>query len=230
MRGMQQRGQCRLLCWVSMARKVPPRGDVNRAWFEERLSATEKNMADLARHLKLDPSAVSRMFKGERWISEREIDAIARFLHAPPQEVERHAGQSRDATGAPTGILLAASVNARGEIERMTEPRPLPQVVIEKARAVLSLGGQGQIIAAQIRAPKGPLTILDDAVILFQPTDAVELSAIGALSICRNFAGKQIIAKIVSARKTGEARLVTVAGEAVEFDLHTATPIIAIIP
>ena len=167
------------------------------------------------------------MIAGLRDMQPDEARAIANFIRAPLEEVLKHAGLS-DGDGEPRAVLLVATINETGCIERLTEPRPLPQSVITTARSVIA--ELPRVLAAQIRAMSGPLTILDDAVVLFGHTEEVEPSAIGVLSICRNFAGEQIMAKIERARKTGEARVVTTDGNIKEFDLQTATPVLAIIP
>lgn len=128
--------------------------------------------------------------------------------------------------------MLAAAINEKGVLERIKEPKPLPQPIIDRANAAISLRetGNGRILAAQIRAMAGPLAFLDDAVVLFGHTEGVERAAIGVLAICRSQQGEQIIAKIDRARKTGEARVICVDGKVKEFALDTATPVIAIIP
>lgn len=174
----------------------------------------------------MDPSAVSRMLSGDRKMQPDEARAIAHFIGAPISEVMKHAGLTID--GEITPVVLVATINERGQIERLTEPRPLPASVIERAQSAID--AVPRVLAAQIRALSGPLTVMDDAVVLFGHTDEVEPSSIGVLSICRNFAGDQILAKIERARKTGEARVVTIDGKVKEFDLQTATPVLTIIP
>lgn len=159
-----------------------------------------------------------------------EANDIAAFLHAPVDEVLKHAGVSVDLDGQPTGLLLAASINEKGEVQRLTDPKPLPQQIIDRAQAAISIHGEGNVIAAQIRALEGPLALLDDAVLLFKATDTVDMAAIGVLSICRTYAGQQIIARVEKARKTGEARAIQISGKVKEFVLQTATPVLAIIP
>lgn len=184
----------------------------------------------MARHLEIDPSAVSRILSGQRRMKMNEANSIAFFLGAPVSEVLRHAGVSVDNEGQPTRVLLAATINSAGQIERLMDPRPLPPSVIERAQAAVIGQGNGRIIAAQVRASEGPLAVLDDAVVLFKHTHDVEASAIGALSICRLHEGEQIMAKIERARKTGEARIVCTSGKIKEVVLQTATPVMAIIP
>jgi phage repressor protein C with HTH and peptisase S24 domain len=64
---------------------------MDAAWFHEALQRTGASQADLARHLGLAPSAVSRLVKGERQIKALEAVQIAAFLGIPPDEVLRHA-------------------------------------------------------------------------------------------------------------------------------------------
>lgn len=159
-----------------------------------------------------------------------EAGEIARFLGAPVSEVIAHAGVSIDLDGQPTRIILAAIITETGSVERLTEPRPLPQSFIDRAQAAIRPHGNGKVIAAQVRAATGPLALFDDAVFLFSPTESVDHSAMGEMSICRLMTGGQVLAKIERARKTGEARVVTATGEPTEVLLDTATPVLAIIP
>jgi hypothetical protein len=213
--------------------------EIDGEWFTKKLLEKNKSMRELARHLEAagykglkDVSAVSRMFSGQRKMKMNEANAIAHFLGTPVAEVLKHAGVSVDLDGIPARVMLAAAINDKGQLERLKDPKPLPQAVLDRAHAAISMReqGNGKIIAAQIRASKGPLVFLDDAVVLFGHTEGVERTAIGNLAICRSYQGEQIIAKIESARKTGEARVVCVDGKVKEFALDTATPVIAIIP
>jgi len=206
--------------------------EIDGAWFTKKLEETNKSMRGLARHLEVDVSAVSRMFSGSRKMKMNEASAIAHFLGTPVSEVLKHAGVAVDLDGQPTQVMLAAAINEKGQLERLAEPRPLPQAIIDRAQAAVTLSnpGDSRILAAQVRAMQGPLAFLDDAVVLFGHTEGVERAAIGVLAICRSQKGEQVIAKIDRARKTGEARVVCVDGKAREFALETATPVIAIIP
>lgn len=206
------------------------RHKIDAEWFRQRLEANRQSQADLAKHLGLHRSQVSQLLAGRRGMKMEEATQIANFLREPVSIVLKHAGVAIDLDGQPTRVLLAAIINEKGEVERLAESRPLPQSVIDRAQAAINVHGNGRIIAAQVRALEGPLAVLDDAVVLFKPTDGVDISAIGVLSICRNHAGAQVMVKIERARKTGEARVVCVSGKVTEFDLQTATPVLAIIP
>lgn len=160
-----------------------------------------------------------------------EATSIARFLGAPVSEILANAGVSTDLDGAPSRVVLAAIITETGAIERLTEPRPLPQNVLDRAHAAISQSNtNGRIIAAQVRATSGPLSLFDDAVVLFSHTENVDSAAIGELSICRLMSGKQMLAKIERARKTGEALVRDASGQSIEVMLDTATPVVAIIP
>ena len=63
-------------------------------WFHQALERVNATQADLARHLRLAPSAVSRMMKGERQMKLLEAVQIADFLGASQEEVLRHAGEA----------------------------------------------------------------------------------------------------------------------------------------
>jgi transcriptional regulator with XRE-family HTH domain len=204
---------------------------VDKAWFISRLEDQRLSVRGLAREMGIEASAVSRMFSGQRKMQMDEAKQIAHFLRVPVAEVMRHAGVSVDLDGMPTRIMLAAAIDQSGQLERMKEPRPLPQSIIEKVQAAISRTGNGPIIAAQIRATTGPLAIWDDAVVLFKPTEIVEHDAIGTLAICRTRDGaKQLLVRLTRARKTGEATIQRTTGEASEVLLDTAAPVIAVIP
>ena len=60
------------------------------SWFNQALERVGASQADLARHLRLAPSAVSRMLKGERQMKPLEVVHTAAFLRVPQEEVLHH--------------------------------------------------------------------------------------------------------------------------------------------
>lgn len=83
-------------------------------WFQQALDRAGVTQADLARHLRLAPSAISRMIKGERQMKLLEAVQIANFLGVSQEEVLRHAG-------------AAAEPLSRSEPPRRGRPpRPMP--------------------------------------------------------------------------------------------------------
>ena len=76
-------------------------------WFQQALDRAGASQADLARHLRLAPSAISRMLKGDRQMRLLEAVQVAAFLGVSQDEVLQHAGASIeppvDAISGPTG-------------------------------------------------------------------------------------------------------------------------------
>ena len=58
-----------------------------KEWLKQRLDAAGHTQADLARHLGLDPAAISRLVRAERHLKGAEAAAIAGFLGCPVDEV-----------------------------------------------------------------------------------------------------------------------------------------------
>lgn len=95
-------------------------------WFQQALEGAGASQADLARHLRLAPSAISRMLKGERQMKLLEAVQVSAFLGVPQDEVLRHAGASVDAPprteparrGRPPRAMLTAAGPQR--------PEPIP--------------------------------------------------------------------------------------------------------
>jgi len=73
---------------------------MDATWFQQALDRAGASQADLARHLRLAPSAISRMLKGERNMKLLEAVQIAAFLGVPQDEVLRHAGAAVEAPAA----------------------------------------------------------------------------------------------------------------------------------
>jgi phage repressor protein C with HTH and peptisase S24 domain len=70
-------------------------------WFHEALERIGGTQADLARHLGLPPSAVSRMLRGERQMKLLEAVQTAHFLGVSQEEVLRRAGDANAPTPEP---------------------------------------------------------------------------------------------------------------------------------
>ena len=64
---------------------------MDTAWFLSQLDRAGLSQADLARHLRLAPSAVSRMLKGDRQMKLLEAAQTASFLGVSQDEVLRRA-------------------------------------------------------------------------------------------------------------------------------------------
>lgn len=60
---------------------------IDTAWFHRQLEARSESVRGLARFMGLDPSAVSRMLKGERKMSADEQDQVSNFLGVNLEEI-----------------------------------------------------------------------------------------------------------------------------------------------
>ena len=92
------------------------------AWFQQCLERIGATQADLARHLRLAPSAVSRMLKGERQMKQLETVQIAGFLRVSTEEVLRHA--VAETPGPPSPDLPRPG---RGRPPAAASPTGLPR-------------------------------------------------------------------------------------------------------
>lgn len=202
---------------------------IDKDWFFRKLEDGNKSVRGLARHMDIDPSAVSRMLSGERKMKMDEAGSIAQFLGVHVKEVLKHAGVAIDLDGLPTRILLAATIDGEGYMHKLKEPRALPQYIIDRAHAAIAGNGNAKIIAAQIRADGGPLSMFDDAVVLFKHSDTFTPTTTGP-AIVRSADGKIGLVRILRARKTGEATIRCATGRTAEYDILAASEVIAIIP
>src|SRR5437870_12095610 len=76
---------------------------MDTAWFLAALERAGVSQADLARHLRLAPSAVSRMLKGDRQMKLLEAAQTASFLGVSQDEVLRRASGGAPAGSQPVG-------------------------------------------------------------------------------------------------------------------------------
>jgi hypothetical protein len=201
---------------------------LNREWFFGQLDKRGHSLRDLAKHLKLDPSAVSRMFSGARKMRIDEAEKIARFLSVPVEDVMQNAGVDVG-DRAITRLLLTTTIGVTGKMTKI-DPRELPSAVIARAQAAIGLEHRGRAVAAQVLATKGPLSLWDDAVVLFTETSAIEPSAVGVLSIATLRDGSQVLCYLERARKTGEAIIRRANGEQTEVALLSAAPVLVVLP
>jgi phage repressor protein C with HTH and peptisase S24 domain len=83
---------------------------MDTGWFNQALERIGATQADLARHLRLAPSAVSRMLKGERQMKQLETVQIAAFLGVSPDDVLRRAVAD---TGSPPAADMVRAGRGR---------------------------------------------------------------------------------------------------------------------
>src|ERR1700746_2288661 len=106
-------------------------------WFNQALERVGASQADLARHLRLAPSAVSRMLKGERQMKPLEIAHIASFLHVAEDEVLRHA------IGGTAPVAGTVSRPGRGRPPSPASATPPSRPLLETDRIPIRSGARG---------------------------------------------------------------------------------------
>jgi phage repressor protein C with HTH and peptisase S24 domain len=111
------------------------------SWFNQALQRVDASQADLARHLRLAPSAVSRMLKGERQMKPLEVVHIASFLRVPEDEVLRHAVDS--AVPAPAADAPRRGRGRPRSSEAATPPASAPRLLQESERIPIRSGARG---------------------------------------------------------------------------------------
>ena len=81
---------------------------MNKEWFRERLASVGRTQAELARHMGLDASAVSRLLKGDRQLKGSEAAEVASFLGCAVEDVLRAFGvlvpERRHTFSAPSPV------------------------------------------------------------------------------------------------------------------------------
>lgn len=201
---------------------------LDKEWFIQQLANRRKSLRALARHLGIDPSAVSRIFSGDRKMKLTEAEAIARFLAVPAEEVLKRAGVDTD-NPAINRLSLSATIGTLGRLVEI-EPQALPSQLLVRAQASLGAEHRGKMKAAQVRAGEGPLSIWDDAVLLWAETDVIEPAAVGVLSVSTLRDGVELLGHLEKVRKTGEATVRLSSGELKEVELRSAAPVLAVLP
>lgn len=121
---------------IQMARNPTP--PIDGDWFRTQLATAGRSQAELARHLNIDKSSLTRMFGGYRKMQLVEAQDIARFLGVPIAEVLRRAGlnpvSQRDRICIQIGTLRADGViHLADEGLSHVAPWPMPEGTVAVA-------------------------------------------------------------------------------------------------
>jgi hypothetical protein len=169
------------------------------------------------------------MFSNKRQMQVNEAVKIAEFLHVPLDEVLVHADGTNRSAAADDAIrqLLTGTVDEEGFLSPLPQDVLLPEQTLHRALStVLPLGGT--YTAAQVRAAHGPLTLVDDYIVVYRVTDLIEPDAAGALCMVTLRDGRQKLAYVDRVRKTGEATIRSMSGEHSDEVLLAAAPVLSI--
>lgn len=108
---------------------------INGNWFRTKLTQKNRSQRGLAKHLKLDPGAITLMFNGKRRMQLDEAQKIASFLGEPVSDVLRAAGLPLRPEGFQPATVLTGT-----PLEGLKQKRDelLAEVeALEKAIAIL---------------------------------------------------------------------------------------------
>lgn len=138
---------------------------IDSDWFYARLKEIGASSNELAKFLKLDPSSVSRMLKGDRKMSAEEQDGVAAFLRVPLELVAHR----RRGDGIGHGFAekkqeaYAASQNTRSEPDTPTKWFTEDDIIYKDGKRWFETQ-DGQILELHpaFGCMKGTITIPDD--------------------------------------------------------------------
>jgi transcriptional regulator with XRE-family HTH domain len=124
-------------------------GRVNTGYFTSLLGERGMSLRGLAKHLGLDPSAVSLMFRDKRQMQMSEAVEIARLLGAPLSDVMKNAGIEASDVSRLIPVIGridgngVADVDWKSKAERVPGPIDLPAdcaaVIADTAMSALEL-------------------------------------------------------------------------------------------
>lgn len=107
---------------------------INAEWFRNKLTQKGRSQRGLARHLKLDPGAVTLMLQGKRKMQLDEAREIASFLGEPVAAVLRAAGLPVGSVAADVPETLSGT-----PLEVLRQKRAMLQAEIERLDAAISI-------------------------------------------------------------------------------------------
>jgi phage repressor protein C with HTH and peptisase S24 domain len=114
-------------CAYIIATLIANGGAMDTAWFMTALERAGLSQADLARHLRLAPSAVSRMLKGDRQMKLLEAAQTAAFLGVSQDVVLRRAAGEGPPVAQPEGPRRRGRPPlATTQMRAMTGTEPIP--------------------------------------------------------------------------------------------------------
>jgi transcriptional regulator with XRE-family HTH domain len=206
---------------------VTRKSSVNRLWFEDALRAVSKSQAELARHLDVSPSQVSKLFKGERRVQLDEIESISLFLNKPIRDVLINLGVKLD--DEPRGQApQGRSVPVVGNID------PDGTVHIDLQKPIRNVEAPGRVPpgTAAVVVPPAMAASLHavSGLYFFVVPDKLDPAAVGRLAIVRQARGPWLLRTVSPSLEPGRYDLSGPEGIQENQTITLAGPILMIRP
>ncbi|MDY0884509.1 helix-turn-helix domain-containing protein [Dongia soli] len=209
---------------------------INDQFFRDALQTAGKSQREMARFMELDPSAITLMFQGRRAMQLTEAQQIAHFLGLAVEDVLRNAGlELSQAAGTGNGI------SESGTAASFAGPIPLIGTVDGSGEIRQDGKAPKQQVDAPSRLPQGAVAIraigdvfrpvlMRGSLLYFKPSETVEPSAIGRLSVVRLGNKKLILGHVAPGFDFDRYTLTDGNGEKENIALLSATPVLWIKP
>lgn len=213
---------------------------INDQFFRDALQAAGKSQREMARFMELDPSAITLMFQGRRAMQLTEAQQIAHFLGLAVEDVLRNAGLELGQGGSPgTGLRNGVAENVG--TAAFAAPIPLVGSVDGSGEIRQDSKSPKQQVDAPSRLPQGAVAIravgdvfrpvlMRGSLLYFKPSETVEPSAIGRLSVVRLGNKKLILGHVAPGFDFDRYTLTDGNGEKENIVLLSATPVLWIKP
>lgn len=149
-------------------------------WFQSKLADKQLSQRQLAKHIGLDPAAVSLMLRGKRKMTADEAGSVAKLLGVPVDEVLRHAGVTIAQRVSTGRVPVVGWINEQGAV--IDERPPGPSVAEAPAECV------DDVVALRIVSHE----MFDGWLAFYRPMESVSLEAVGRLCIVELEDGRKL--------------------------------------
>lgn len=198
---------------------------VDGRWFKERLAAKRITFVQAGKYLDLDPSSLSKTFKGTRRLQLEEAGKLARLINAPLNEVLTRAGMDVHivTAKAPDAAPLVGTIDATHTVAsidrpgaRVSRPSELPDTVV----------------ALVYQTARTKADMLDNWLVFVEPlAGTVNPNSIGRLAHVRLRDGREMVVFVRRGAFPGVHQLWDYTGPVMtEAQLNAANPVLLIRP
>lgn len=191
--------------------------NINKKWFDDRLRDLDISQRGLAKLIGIDAGLLNHTLQGKRHIKPEEAGKIAEVLRVPAEEVFKHFGISLPSSESK--VRITGTITARGEILPASNtlkfadaPKDLPKAAV----------------AARVEDSTSPQY---GWTFFYIPANAVDIAAVGKLSVCKLENGSTLIRFVNHGFEQGKYNLIALDSTVTEnVKLISATPTLWVKP